>query len=69
MKPSMDEINKQTGLKASMKKEGLTLVMSMEIDLVKVSKEILEDHDLSEMLDMTVDEFKEEMTNSGFTCK
>lgn len=67
------EANKLDGVKASLKKSGLKITVSLEFDLNKITDETLEelsmDSSIKDLAGMSSKDFKDSMKTMGATCK
>ena len=70
LKDEIDSMNKYAGVRGSIKKKGLTVSMTINLDLNKVSDETLEILDFDkEDLNVTGTEFRKIAEEDGATCK
>lgn len=70
---TINKANKLDGVKASLKKSGLKITISLEFDLNKITEETLEelsmDSSIKDLAGMSSKDFKDSMKTLGATCK
>ena len=66
---SVGAMNSANGVKASVSKKNLTLTMTIQVDLTKISDEDLDKLDFDFSNTATGTEFKKNAIESGATCK
>lgn len=66
---SLDEMNKNEGAKVSLSKKDLTLTMTVQVDLTKISDDVKSSLGLGDEFNTTGAEFKKTATSNGATCK
>lgn len=70
---TINNANKLDGVKASLKKSGLKITISLELDLNKITDETLEqlsmDSSIKDFAGMSSKDFKDGMKAMGATCK
>lgn len=66
---TLDEINKNEGTKVSLSKKGLTLTMTAQVDLTKISDDVRSSLGIGDEFNTTGAEFKKSATSNGATCK